>query len=315
MARDLIPPPSPAGRPAPDGTPNLVELPPDVPETVDLASGTGEPSAFRNRFGFLIGGLGGVVIAAAAVAAIVIASGGTPDEGLAKNWSSWQPEETSITAGPADIAAHVAPEYKGADGKQLLNVTGGPLEVQSVKLGVLLQAQDTIHSFDGTTVMYSLEGLGPNGSIKGGTPSTARQRLVRREALELALYTFRYMKDVDQVVTLLPSAPPSAAATAAAAASSSGSSSSSSSGSSSSTTGSDTTTPPQEALFYRPGDLKPQLQVPLGKTIPAGAPQPDAIPSGQAQVIDSLTLSNMFFFSFQQLPTFGANIVLDRTAP
>jgi hypothetical protein len=310
MARDLIPPPSPAGRPAPDGTPNLIELPPDAATQVDVDSGSGEPSAFRNRFGFLIGGLGGVVIAAAAVAAIVIASGGTPDEGLAKNWSSWKPQETSITAGPADIAAHVAPEYKGADGKQLLNVTGGPLEVENVKLGVLLQAQDTIHSFDGTTVMYSLEGLGPNGSIKGGTPSTARQRLVRREALELALYTFRYMKDVDQVVTLLPSAPPSAAATAAAAAAASGSSSSSSS-----TTGSDTQTPPQEALFYRPGDLKAELQVPLGQTIPAKAPQPNTIPSGQAQVIDSLTLSNMFFFSFQQLPTFGANIVLDRTAP
>jgi hypothetical protein len=315
MARDLIPPPSPAGRPAPDGTPNLIELPPDVAPQVEFDNVSGEPSAYRNRFGFLIGGLGGVVIAAAAVAAIVIATGGTPDEGLADNWSAWKPQETTITAGPADIAAHVAPKYKGADGKQLLNVTGGPLQVENVKLGVLLQAQDTIHSFDGTTVMYALEGLGPNGSIKGGTPSLARQRLVRREALELALYTFRYMKDVDQVVTLQPTAPPSAASEAAAAAAAAASSSSSSSSTGSSSTGSDTPAPTQEALFYRPGDLKAELQVPLGQTVPAKAPQPNTIPSGQAQVIDALTLSNMFYFSFQQLPTFGANIVLDRTAP
>jgi hypothetical protein len=313
MARDLIPPPSPAGRPAPDGTPNLIELPPEVAPQVDLDSGTGEPSEYRNRFGFIIGGLGGVVIAAAAVAAIVIVSGGTPDEGLAKNWSSWQPEETSLTAGPAEIAAHVAPEYKGPDGKQMLNVTGGPLVVQNVKLDVVIQAAKTIQTFDGTAVMYNLAGLGPNGSIKGGTPSTARHRLVRREALELALYTFRYMPDVDEVVTLLPPAPPTAASTAAAAAAASASTSGSSSGSS--TSGTDTPTPPQEALFYRPGDLKPELQVPLGDTIPARAPQPDAIPSGQARVIDSLTLSNLFDFSFQQTGDFKVHIVLDRTTP
>ncbi len=59
---------------------------------------------------------------------------------------------------------------------------------------------------DGPGVLYQLNGLGPNGSIMGGKPSRARLKLVHREALELALYTFRYLPDVEMVVTLLPAA-------------------------------------------------------------------------------------------------------------
>ncbi len=45
------------------------------------------------------------------------------------------------------------------------------------------------HSFQ-----YILCGLGANCSIKGGKASTARHALLRREALELALYTFKYVR-------------------------------------------------------------------------------------------------------------------------
>jgi hypothetical protein len=205
MARDLIPPPSPAGQPVPDGTPNLIELPPETPEKATMAPPPRGPSDFRNRFGFIIGGLGGVILAAAAIAAIALTSSGTKEEGLFKNWSKWQPEETSMTAGPAEIATHVAPQYKMDDGTQLVNVTAGPLAVQSVPIDdVLVQAQDSIHQLSGHAIMYTLSGLGPRGSIVGGKPSKERHRLVRREALELALYTFRYVKDVTSVVTFFP---------------------------------------------------------------------------------------------------------------
>ena len=63
MARDLIPPPSPAGRPQPEGTPRLIELPPEREELVQPYTAPPPPrdlppSRFRNRFGFLIGALG-----------------------------------------------------------------------------------------------------------------------------------------------------------------------------------------------------------------------------------------------------------------
>ncbi len=291
MARDLIPPPSPAGQPVPDGTPHLIELPPEKAENAAATPAAHGPSEFRNRFGFIVGGLGGVLLAAAAIALIVVTSSGSANEGLYKNWSKWQPQETSMSGGPPEIATHVAPQYKLDDGSQLVNVTAGPLEVQGVPLDdVLVQAQDAIHQLSGHAIMYTLSGLGPRGSIVGGTPSKERHRLVRREALELALYTFRYVPDVDMVVAMLPPPKPADGETAQQAAQKN----------------------PPQAIFYRPGDLKGQLQVPLGKTVPAKAPTPDSIPSGEATVIDSLTLSNLFLADFTQTQDLRAHLVLQR---
>src|SRR5690349_13301104 len=129
MARDLIPPPSPAGRPqTPDGTPNLVELPPDPTplssEPVEAGPPPG-PSEFRNRFGFLLGALAGVFIAVALVAVILIADGNgksAGNEGLAANWSRWQPSDTTLDGGAAEIARKVGAEYTHPDGKQLVQV-------------------------------------------------------------------------------------------------------------------------------------------------------------------------------------------------
>ena len=296
MARDLIPPPAPSWRALqPDGTPNLVELPAEKPAQPEPSSPPPRhlpPSSFRNRFGFMGGALGGVILAAVAVFAIGLTTNNGPsDEGLFKNWSKWHPEETSMSGGPPEIATHVAPEYKLDDGTQLVNVAAGPLEIQSVPLDdVLLEAQNTIHQISGRAIMYTLSGLGPRGSIAGGKPSADRHRLVRREALELALYTFRYVPDVDMVVALLPPPKPADGQTAQEAAQKN----------------------PPQAIFYRPGDLKGQLQVPLGKTVPAKAPTPETIPAGEANTIDTLTLSNLFVADFTQTQDLRAHLVLQR---
>ena len=133
MARDLIPPPSPAGRPQQQGTPRLVELPPEPPPAAPVqAQPTGPlpPTRFRNRFGFLMGALAGVVVASSLVLAVVLSTtGGDPavDEGLHPNWSKWHPSDTSIEGGAAQIAEKVGAEYRHPDGKQLVLVTGAPL--------------------------------------------------------------------------------------------------------------------------------------------------------------------------------------------
>jgi hypothetical protein len=155
---------------------------------------------------------------------------------------------------------------------------------------VLLESQNTIHQINGKAIMYTLAGLGPRGSIDGGTPSKERHRLVRREALELALYTFRYVPDVDMVVALLPPPKPADGETAQEAAQKN----------------------PPQAVFYRPGDLKGQLQVPLGNTVPAKAPTPDSIPPKEATTIDALTLSNLFVADFTQTQDLRAHLVLQR---
>ncbi len=207
MARDLIPPPSPAGIPtAPDGAPRLIELPPEPPRSgaqpAMVAQEPTGPSQFRNRFGFLLGSLAGVCVAAAlVVVAILVTNNGDSNStaGLAKNWSRWKPDDTSLQGGPAEIAQKVGAEYKQGNGKQLVLVEPQPVDNLHVALS---PSSGNIAQLTGTGVVYNLNGLGTNGSILGGTPSPARLQVIQREALELALYTFRYLPDVDMVVTL-----------------------------------------------------------------------------------------------------------------
>jgi hypothetical protein len=146
----------------------------------------------------------------------------------------------------------------------------------------------TLHSslitdIKGNRLVYTFDGLGPNRQIDGGKPSTTRLKVIHREALELALYTFRYLPDAESITMLLPPPPPTeeeekatALATAA---------------------GQAPEPRPLPTLFYRPGDLKPQLQVPLGQTIPTKVPSTDSFSGPEADTIETLTLSNQFLFS------------------
>ena len=157
-------------------------------------------------------------------------------------------------------------------------------------------------------MLYQLNGLGQNGSIKGGTPSASRLQLIRREALELALYTFRYLPDVEMVVTLLPPPPPAeprSAATASPRRRRRGAA-----------LLADPPTPEQmNAIFYRPGDLKPQLQVPLGVTVPADAPTPETMGGAEGEIVDQLTNSNLFKWSLIAGAGPTPLLVLDRPRP
>ena len=64
-----------------------------------------------------------------------------------------------------------------------------------------------IQVHDEKGVLYQLCGLGPNCAIDRGKPSTERVLLLRREALELALYSLPLPQDVKQVVVLIPPRP------------------------------------------------------------------------------------------------------------
>jgi hypothetical protein len=296
MARDLIPPESPAGRPVP-GAPRFIELPPEQPQAeAEVAEGPRRPSAYRNRFGFLLGALAGVVVAVAAIVLIAVTKGDPAvSEGLAKHFSKWEPAEKSIDGGASQIAQHVGAQYKLGNGSQLVMVKGAPLQVLDPDVKVALRpSPGNIATMPADhAVLYTLNGLGPAGSMQGGKPSKARHQLLRREALELALYTFRYLKGVDMVVTLLP---PIFA---------------NGSGPTASTTASDVD---QQAVFYRPGDLRQQLQVPLGLTVPAKTPNPDTMGGADGRRVDLLTESNLFHASFTHAQTGEPYLVLDRAS-
>jgi hypothetical protein len=292
MASDLIPPPSPAGKPgSPGGTPNLIELPPEPARSgaEPAQAGPAEPSRFRNRFGFLIGALAGVVVAVGAAVALVLFTGDTAArEGFAAHWSRWQPPQDDATQGTQEIASHVGAEYKQTDGSQLTMVQGSPMP-STIPIAVRPSNAPIVTISPDHGVVYTLNGLGKGGAMTG-KPSNQRLQLLRREALELALYTFRYIKDVDSVMTLLPTIPKGAP-----------------------TKGGPTTEPQALAVFYRPGDLKQQLQVPLKATMSATTPIPGTIRPQDGRTVDALTLSNLFKWSLIQAQTGQPYLVLDRS--
>lgn len=311
MARDLIPPPSPAGRPAPDPEhpPVLLAAEPDAAPAAEPAAPPG-PSAFRARFGFVMGALAGCAVAAAVLLVVLIsgdgkrASHGTvTDEGLAADWSPWKPHTSGTIAGAEEIAKEIEGNYKDAKAKKLTKVKGGPIALNTLPISVAIpSAGDRFSVVGGVGIQYTLSGFGKEGRLKGSEPSAERRRLLRREALELSLYSFRYLPEVTMVVALLPPAPkteqfhprPKTAAARAAA----------------------KARKPEpyqrQALFYRPGDLRKQLERPLELTMATQPPRIDALTGPEAKRIDGLTYSNLFTYEHIQQQDGSLYLVLDQ---
>jgi hypothetical protein len=304
MARDLIPPPSPAGRPAPDPE----QAPPLVPEAsaapADAAAGPPGPSPFRTRFGFLTGALAGCAVAAAALLIVLLGSdGGSRDEsvagtenGLAANWSTWHPRRHDPIGGAQEIAAKIGKTYKDAKAKKLATIKSGPIALNTLPANVAVPAAgDRFTIVGGVGIQYTLNGFGKQGRLQGTRPSAERRRLLRREALELSLYSFRYLPEVTMVVALLPPAPraeqvhekkPKKGVK-----------------------------PPEyqpQALFFRPGDLRKQLEKPLSTTMATTAPKIDHVAADEAKRIDKLTLPNLFTHRYIQQQDGSIYLVLDR---
>lgn len=240
-----------------------------------LAAGTlrgGRPAepepAHRFRFGFAYLGLAAVL--GAAVGAFVLLWDRPPDRVVP--WSSWQPTGTGAFQIP-EIAGHVTAKYRLDNGRQLLvaipdapSITdsGNKIPVSGVaKRAPILRNQDdfAFTSLQGG-LMYLLCGDGSRCALTG-QPSNARGRLVRREALELALYTFKYVEGVESILTFMPPA-----------------------------TGTTTST---TALFYRRSDLTAQLSRPVTDTLPnrqrMRSGDLGAIEGG---IVDRLTLPHLF---------------------
>lgn len=212
--------------------------------------------------------------AAAAFAVLVTRSESTAPASPQPQWSLWRPTATGLE-GAQQIANFVARRYRLPGGEQLVAVKAGPFAVEDVRISaVAIRTReqgdpDILVAPVGAGVVYAMCGGGKRCSIAVGKPSQERGRLVRREALELALYTFAYLKDVESVVVFLP--PPG-----------------------------DTTT--SFLLYFRRGDLEELLARPLTATLPEGsAPLASEIGPVAAQLIDQLTLPHVYAWGFQQL--------------
>jgi hypothetical protein len=224
-------------------------------------------SAHAARFHFLTGALVAVGLAALAGLAIFIAvpkdSGGGNE-----HWSTWTPT-TGGTAGAEQIAEHVGTQYRLPDGRQIVNVGVTGLEIQGVPLAVAVRQDPSqggnIKVFDDDGVIFHLCGLGPSCAIDSGKPSTQRGLLLRREALELALYSFRYLGSVHQVVVFMP---PVKGKT------------------------------PTQALFFREGDVARELDRPLTASLSPRPPSVGTVTgSPDTPLVVQITTPKTFDFS------------------
>jgi hypothetical protein len=225
-----------------------------------------EPAPFAARFQLILGALLGIA-AVAVVAALLIGTG--PKAAPDRSWSSWKPDTSDRGEAAQEIAAYVAPTYRLDSGAQLVAIKGGTPKVADLPVRLALAEQGNVSVLNGDGVLYTLCGLGSKCSIATGKPSQARHLLLRREALELALYTFRYARGTDYVVALLPPLKG---------------------------------TDPTQAMFFRKDDLRSQLRRPLQSTLPSPPPRTSTLTSDAFQVstLQALTTKRLFQFKYEQ---------------
>ena len=202
-------------------------------------------------------------------------------------WSTWKPSQQGLI-GAHQIALRLGPEYRAPNGTQLVAVQEHAPYVQGIHLeavGVRRLNQngqiDPYIGLFGTSRMliYAFCGLQTNCSLEA-TTTAAEERVLRREALELSLYAFKYLKNVDQVVSLVQTVKNGGTS----------------------------------AVFLRKSDLQPELDHPLRNTLPLRTPPSSGADKREAAVIDALTLPNTFPAHYESLPDGDAILVLDASA-
>ena len=259
------------------------------------------PHALKFRVAIAV--LFGVAVAALAIAVVVAARGGNRTEiAGGASWSSWTPDNAGST-GVSEIAQHVSPYYRLSASQQLDVIT--PLSLSQASAagtttgtGLVIAVNESTSSnsqslglLNGRTIAYNVCGLGARQCELAGTPTTTRMLLLRREALELALYTFKYISGSQNVVVVLPPGHTVAA-------------------SSSSSSGSGVTV---AVLFIRK-ELQPWLDVPLGKTRQQYPPDVAQLSlwskTEEAGLVDQITAHGLFSSRVESLQVGGSALVL-----
>ena len=214
-------------------------------------------------------------------------------------WSEFRPEGDGLIAAE-QIAEAVGVRYKLPSGKQLVGVLAQqprigdnvPVSAIAVTTGKPDQPSEDIDVFrTNDTLLYVLCGIGGEQcAIPEGVPSTERATLLHREALELALYTFKYVDDTSAVLAILPPAAGQA---------------------------------PNAAAYFRRSDFADALKRPLEDTLrPAERITPEGLTPRDQRDIRSLTapdplrerFSGIYQLQFQQSSDGSALVVLAPAA-
>jgi hypothetical protein len=159
-----------------------------------------------------------VLVAAGAIGALVWAV--SLDRKEERAWSSWQPGgegESRLW----EIADYVGPRYLGVDGRPIVRLLVAPPYITQVTEqgvtriaidGVIVKYRASDRSDaragvfqSGSAYMYILCSTGGNCALtRAQNQSPTLGLVLQRQVLELALYSFKYNEDVDQLLFFLP---------------------------------------------------------------------------------------------------------------
>jgi len=215
--------------------------------------------------------------------------------GNGDHWSTWKPSKSGVQ-GRAEIADRVGHQYALPNGRQLVGILSEPAQVSNNGQPVPVAALGIRTGLPGETNQdltvvrandawaYVLCGFGTSCAISEGKATTQRYDLLRREALELSLYTMKYNHDVQSVLTFMP---PGKAQNASGAATSS-------------------------LVFLRRGDLKSALDAPLTTTLPEPKVnvRPGQMSARELGLVRQLTEGHIYTYDFQPLQDGSAAMIL-----
>jgi hypothetical protein len=266
---------STADVPAAGPAPVLVDPVPDRRERA-------RRSSYKTRFGVIYAVL--ALLLAAGLAAFAVLLVREPTEG--SNWSTWQPVGNALQR-MEQITDRVPQAYVTAGNDRLNIARARPLVAQvgeqAIPVGAILiqggatPGSEPVVEEAAGAVGIALCGLGPQCSVPGGESSDADFAL-RRQAIELSLYAFKFVDDITSVVVFMP---PTAQGES---------------------TG---------ALYLRRDDLREELKLPLGETLPERTSQVVGESSTQElSAVFRLTDGRRYGFSYEAAPDGNPILVL-----
>ena len=202
--------------------------------------------------------------------------------GEGTRWSAYQPKGNGMVRAQ-NIANHVANSYFEG-GTTLAAVYAQRPVINSARVDGFAIARAPTASVGGgfekvepadKSMFYVICGSGQRCAIPGRA-SPERALLLRRQALELALYTFKYMEDVDSVITLMPPVGQV-----------------------------------NPAGYFKRSEMGENLDKPLFETLPAQGPfETESAAIDDGEDAERLTANSFFQSAVQELPSGGAALVL-----
>jgi hypothetical protein len=256
------------------------------------------PKEHRGRFFLVYAALAAAVAAGAAGIVLLTTGGDNTKSGSSAvaegEWSTWKPTGGGLGAAQ-QIANFVGTGYKTKSGSQILTVLAqtpkfpkavvgdkGNVQVVTVPLGGIVvhtKQGDEATRIDGrNSTMYNLVCSGADAACKPptGEAGLAQNILFRREVLELALYTFKYVPGVDNVLTLLQP---------------------------------DRNKAP-EVFYFRRADLESQLEVPIAKTLGSVKTKGDGLPRNVRITVTRVVSPHVYKFPGDVEPVITGEWVL-----